>query len=356
MCEGRRAINFCSNDYLGLAGDEAMRAALMRAAEEFGVGAGASQYVCGYGEAHAALEQAVISATGREAAICFANGYMANLAIQSALLVRGDRVFIDRLAHASIYDAAILSRARLHRYTHAETAHLEKLLDQHAGERRMIVTDGVFSMEGDCAPLPRLAEVADRHSALLVVDDAHGFGVLGSRGRGIAEDNQVPGAAIDLYMATFAKACGAYGAFVAGSSALIDQLQQRARTLIYTTAVPPALARAAATGLHKALDESWRREKLRHLISCFQEGARQLTLPVLPSRTPIQAFMLGQDSAALAASEQLFQAGFLIGAIRPPTVPEGTARLRIALSAFHTEQQISRLLEELHKVCKRQHL
>ncbi|MCG8324384.1 MAG: 8-amino-7-oxononanoate synthase [Thiotrichales bacterium] len=352
ICAGARLINFCSNDYLALASDPDLRDSLIRAAEHSGVGAAASQYICGYHDAHFELEQAVIRYTGQQRALCFSSGYLANLAVQSALLGRGDRVFIDRLAHASSYDAAILSRARLHRYVHADTDSLSRLLDSNPAQRRMIVTDGVFSMDGDIAPLAGLHDLARGHHALLVVDDAHGLGVVGKDGAGSGSACGLQPADIDLHMGTLGKACGVFGAFVAGPARLIDHLEQTARPLIYTTALPPALATAAATGLEKARLEHWRREKLQALIERFRTGAGQLSLPLLASDTPIQPLLLHDDRRAVLASRALQEAGFLIAAIRPPTVPNGSARLRISLSAAHSEAQIDRLLETLSTLCK----
>jgi len=335
-----------------LANDPEIKSAFIKAAEKYGTGSGASQYICGYSDAHHDLEQAVIDITGYKQALCFSCGYMANLAIQSALAQRGDQVFIDRLAHASIYDAALLSRANFHRYSHRDAAWLEQQLEKHHGKRRMIVTDGVFSMDGDIAPLAELSALAARFKVLLVVDDAHGFAVTGNGGMGSVNACQVGQEKIGLYMATFGKACGVYGAFVAGPEYLIDHMAQTSRTLIYTTALPPAVAAAATTGMRKAIQESWRRERLYALISRFHSGALQLSLPLLNSATPIQPFMVYENKAVLIASKTLLDAGFLISAIRPPTVPEGKARLRITITASHTEDQIDQLLDALHKLCK----
>ena len=352
LVDGKRVINFCSNDYLGLSCDPEIKQALVEAVDCYGTGAGASQYISGYTEAHRALEQFVIEKTGFEKAICFANGYMANLAVQNVLLERGDHVFIDRLAHASIYDSAILSRARLHRYPHVDVATLDQQLEKYAGDRSLVVTDGVFSMDGDIAPLARLEKLAKEHGAGLFVDDAHGLGVLGKGGRGSVEECGLDAGVPDLCLATFGKACGVYGAYVAGRGELIGQLEQKARTLIYTTALPPAIAAASRRGLEKALQESWRRDQLNETIGIFREGAAQLSLPVLPSRTPIQPVLLYEDRVAVEASRRLFDAGFMVSAIRPPTVPEGRSRLRITLSTLHTRPQIDQLLEALDGICK----
>lgn len=352
ICDGKKLINFCSNDYLGLANDPEIKSSFIKAAEKYGVGSGASQYICGYSDAHHDLEQAVMDVTGYKQALCFSSGYMANLAIQSAFVHRGDQVFIDRLAHASIYDAAILSRASFHRYQHRDVVMLEQQLERHHGKLRMIVTDGVFSMDGDIAPLAELSALSTRFKTLLVVDDAHGFAVTGKGGMGSVDACEVNQEKIGLYMATFGKACGVYGAFVAGPENLIDHMAQSSRTLIYTTALPPAVVAAAATGMHKAMQENWRRERLQTLITRFRSGSRQLSMPLLNSITPIQPFMVYTDETAMVANKMLLDAGFLISAIRPPTVPEGKARLRITITASHTEDQIDQLLDALHKLCK----
>lgn len=350
VCKGRRLINFCSNDYLGLAHDPELKDRFKQAVEAYGVGAGSSQYISGYSEAHEALEETAAAITGYDRTLCFASGYMANMAIQSVLMNRGDHVFVDRLAHASIYDAAILSRSKLHRYPHLDCEALEQQLDRAAGGRRMIVTDGVFSMDGDTAPLPELSSLASSRGACLVVDDAHGFGVVSAQGAGTLATCRVPVNKVDIYMATLGKACGAAGAFVAADNEIIEQLQQHARTLIYTTAMPPAVAAVATAGMNKAFAEDWRRKRLYERIQQFRQGASSRGLALSTSETPIQPLVLHGDRRALEAGERLFEAGFLVRAIRPPTVPEGTARLRITLSAAHSSDQVEGLLDALARV------
>ncbi|MGK2941476.1 MAG: 8-amino-7-oxononanoate synthase [Immundisolibacter sp.] len=343
-------LTFCSNDYLGLANHPALAAALARGAERWGVGAGASHLLAGHSHAHHALEEELAAAVGRPRALLFSTGYMANLGVLGALLDRDARVFSDDLNHASLIDAARLSRAHVERYAHVDLPGLERLLQGSEAARRLIVTDAVFSMDGDIAPLPQLSALAARHGAWLMADDAHGFGVLGAHGGGSAELFKLDVDALPVLMGTLGKALGCFGAFVAGSEALIETLIQQARSYIYTTAMPPALAEAARVALRLAREESWRRDKLTSLIAHFCRGARQLGLPLLASRTPIQPLLAGSAERALAWSEHLRAHGLLVPAVRPPTVPAGTARLRIVLSAAHDEAQVDRLLLALESM------
>ncbi|WP_295387549.1 8-amino-7-oxononanoate synthase [uncultured Thiodictyon sp.] len=356
--DGRPMLNFCSNDYLGLANHPQVIAALQRGADRWGVGSGSAHLVNGHSAAHQALEEELAEFTGQPRALLFSTGYMANLGAISALAGRGDTVFQDRLNHASLLDAAVLSRATLRRYPHADAAELAHLVaDRHPSAPCLIATDGVFSMDGDLAPLPALALIARQTGAWLLVDDAHGLGVLGREGRGSLEhfglldtarpaQRTLPGDALIL-MGTLGKALGTFGAFVAGSQALIETLIQRARPYIYTTATPPALAEATRVSLALARREDWRREHLKTLIGRFRAGAAQLGLPLADSPTPIQPLTAGSNENALAWSQALERAGILVTAIRPPTVPAGTARLRMTLSAAHTEADVERLLAAL---------
>jgi 8-amino-7-oxononanoate synthase len=291
------------------------------------------------------LEEELADFTGRPRALLFSTGYMANLGIISALTGRGDTLWQDRLNHASLLDGALLSRATLRRYPHAEAAELDRLIGDH--DTRMIASDGVFSMDGDLAPLPALALVARRSSAWLLVDDAHGLGVLGREGRGTLDHFGLDAEDVPILMGTLGKAFGTFGAFVAGSDALIETLIQRARSYIYTTATPPALAEATRESLALARRENWRREHLQTLIARFRTGANQLGLPLSESPTPIQPLIAGSSHQALAWAAELETRGILVGAIRPPTVPEGSARLRVCLSAAHTEPMVDRLLDAL---------
>lgn len=346
VVDGRRCLAFCSNDYLGLASHPQVIEALQRGAAEYGVGSGAAHLVSGHSAAHHALEEELAAFTGRPRALLFSTGYMANLGVVSALAGRGDTVFEDRLNHASLLDAGLLSGARLRRYPHADTQVLDAWLREAAGER-LIVSDGVFSMDGDLAPLPALCDLAQRHGAWLVIDDAHGLGVIGATGGGTLEHFGLGSADVPVLVGTLGKAFGTCGAFVAGSEELIETLIQTARTYIYTTAAPPALAEATRVSLRLAQTEGWRREHLRGLIERFRRGAEQLGLPLLPSSSPIQPLLVGDSAQALRLSERLWERGILIGAIRPPTVPKGTARLRITFSAAHSEAHVDRLLGTL---------
>lgn len=394
--DGRECVNFCSNDYLGLAAHPALRAAMSAAVERYGVGSGASHLVTGHGPEHHALEEELAEFTGRERALFFSTGYMANLGIVGALLKRGDHVLEDRLNHASLVDAGLVSGAKFGRYAHADVKALERLLSKRGASvaaprlrtadgtdaifrspsgtegyecepslsaartslqqtvnsresRTLILTDGVFSMDGDIAPLAELAAACKQSQAVLMVDDAHGFGVLGASGQGSVAEAGLGQQDVPIYMATLGKACGVFGAFVAGSEALIETLIQRARTYIYTTALPAAVAAANRAALKLLHTEGWRRAQLNENIEYFRNGAAQLALPLMPSTTAIQPVVLGEESRALVASEALLHAGLLVTAIRPPTVPTGTARLRITLSAAHRRTDIDRLLDALKR-------
>ena len=347
VVDGRPMLSFNSNDYLGLASHPEVITALQRGAERYGAGSGAAHLVSGHGAAHQALEEELADFTGRPRALLFSTGYMANLGVISALLGRGDEVFEDRLNHASLIDAGILSRARLKRYAHADVDALLKLLRARHGGGALVVTDGVFSMDGDIAPLAALAEAARRHDAWLMVDDAHGLGVLGEQGRGSLDHLGLGRDDVPVLMGTLGKAFGTFGAFVAGSEELIETLIQQARTYIYTTALPPALAEATRASLRIAREDEWRRQRLRELVGRFRAGAEQLGLPLMDSVTPIQPLLAGTAERALAWSRRLEEQGILVSAIRPPTVPEGGARLRITFSALHTDGQADRLLEAL---------
>ncbi len=350
VIDGRPVLSFCSNDYLGLANHPEVIAALQRGADDYGVGAGAAHLINGHARAHHALEEELAEFTGRERALLFSTGYMANLGVITALLGKADAVFEDRLNHASLIDAGLLSGARLRRYLHADPSSLDGGLDKHPQGRRLIVTDGVFSMDGDLAPLPALAASAARNKAWLMVDDAHGLGVLGRQGRGTLDHYGMDAREVPVLMGTLGKAFGTSGAFVAGSEALIETLIQQARSYIYTTALPPALAEATRTSLRLLQSGDERRECLAALIRRFRNGAKQLGLELMASETPIQPIVVGEAARAVAISEALLQHGILVTAIRPPTVPAGSARLRVTLSAAHSEAQVDRLLDALGEV------
>ncbi|MBL8224993.1 MAG: 8-amino-7-oxononanoate synthase [Chromatiales bacterium] len=347
--DGRRLLNFCSNDYLGLAADPRVTAAFVAGARRWGVGSGASHLVTGHTAAHHALEEALADFTGRPRALLFASGYAANTGTLNALVGRADAVFEDRLNHASLIDGGRLSGAAFHWYAHGDLADLAAQLGTvGAGPgRRLVVTDSTFSMDGDCADIAALAGLARGHDAWLMVDDAHGCGVLGPGGRGLVDPARFGVDDVPVLVGTLGKAFGTAGAFVAGSEALIETLVQRARPYVYSTALPAALAEATLESLRIAQDEEWRRERLRAHVARFRAGAATLGLSLLPSQTPIQPLLVGDSSAALALSKALADRGVLVAAIRPPTVPAGTARLRITFSAAHDAADVDRLLEAL---------
>jgi 8-amino-7-oxononanoate synthase len=342
---GRTFVDFSSNDYLGLAHHPAIAAAMSASAARFGAGSAASHLITGHGIEHERLEEELAAFTGRERALLFSTGYMANLGVIATLANRGELVLLDRLNHASIIDGALLSGARLKRYRHADAAEAERILEESADEAAIVATDGVFSMDGDVAPLSRLAKASAAHRAWFVVDDAHGFGVLGKNGRGSTEElsaDEVP-----VLVGTLGKALGSFGAFVAGSRDLIELLIQKARSYIYTTALPQPVAAATRRALEIAQRETWRRERVLALTARFRSAARSAGLRVLESNTPIQPLVLGSSAAALAAQQELLEGGFKVMAIRAPTVPSGSERLRITLSAAHTEEQVDGLVARL---------
>jgi 8-amino-7-oxononanoate synthase len=348
--DGRDYLSFCSNDYLGLANHPDVVAAFHQGLDECGSGSGAAHLITGHSRAHHALEEELAAFLQRPRALLFSSGYMANLGVMSALLGRGDRVFEDYVNHASLLDGARLSGARLLRYHHGDTADLDmRLANAPAGEF-LVATDGVFSMDGDMAPLTQLAGVAARHGAWFMVDDAHGLGVTGPGGRGSVAQAGLAIEQVPILVGTLGKAFGTFGAFVAGSDELIETLIQEARTYIYTTASPPALASATRTALRLVREEDWRREHLQRLINRFRSGARQLGLALCDSGTPIQPLLTGTADAAVRLSQALREQGILITAIRPPTVPEGASRLRVTFSAAHSEHQVDRLLGAMEQV------
>ena len=344
--DGENLLAFCSNDYLGLANDARVTAAFQNGAQRHGVGSGASHLVTGHSVAHHALEEELAAFVGAERVLLFSTGYMANLGVVSALLDRHATVFEDKLNHASLIDAARMSGARVQRYAHGDLTKLATQLDAKEGDG-LILTDGVFSMDGDVADVARLATLAQRYAAWLLVDDAHGLGVLGAHGRGTLERFGLRPQAPLILLGTLGKAFGTFGAFIAGDEDLVEYLIQRARPYIYTTALPPAVAEATRASLHIVREEGWRRDVLNARIAQFRAGAAQLGLTLLDSPTPIQALILGEAQAAVAASEALRARGILVPAIRPPTVPAGSARLRITFSAQHSAQQVERLLAAL---------
>lgn len=346
VVDGQRLLAFCSNDYLGLANHPEVIAAWQAGAERWGVGGGASHLVIGHSTPHHQVEEALAELTGRPRALLFSTGYMANLGAITALVGQGDTVLQDRLNHASLLDGGLLSGARFNRYLHNDPASLASRLDKAVGNT-LVVTDGVFSMDGDLADLPALADVARARGAWLMVDDAHGLGTLGTQGGGIVEHFGLGVEDVPVLIGTLGKACGTAGAFVAGSEELIEALVQFARPYIYTTSQPPALACATLKSLELLRRETWRREHLAALIRQFREGAQQIGLDLMDSPTPIQPIVIGDSAQALRLSRMLRERGLLVTAIRPPTVPTGSARLRVTLSAAHSEAQVQLLLNAL---------
>ncbi|MFJ4155057.1 8-amino-7-oxononanoate synthase [Pseudomonas sp. NPDC089752] len=346
VVDGQPLLAFCSNDYLGLANHPEVIAAWQAGAERWGVGGGASHLVIGHSTPHHQVEEALAELTGRPRALLFSTGYMANLGAITALVGQGDTVLQDRLNHASLLDGGLLSGARFNRYLHNDPASLAKRLDKATGNT-LVVTDGVFSMDGDLADLPALAKVARARGAWLMVDDAHGLGTLGAQGGGIVEHFGLGIEDVPVLIGTLGKACGTAGAFVAGSEELIEALVQFARPYIYTTSQPPALACATLKSLELLRRETWRREHLAALIRQFRLGAEQIGLQLMDSPTPIQPILIGDSAQALRLSQMLRERGLLVTAIRPPTVPAGSARLRVTLSAAHSEAQVQLLLNAL---------
>ncbi len=382
--DGRQLVDFSSNDYLGLARHPAVAAAMSECAERCGSGSGASHLVTGHAAEHKRLEEELAAYTGRERALLFSTGYMANLAVMTTLADRGETVLLDRLSHASLIDGGLLSGARFKRFAHADAGAAEAAMTEGTS---VLATDGVYSMDGDVGPLSDLARTAQSHDAWLVVDDAHGLGVIGATGRGAVEHFGLNADAVPALVGTLGKAFGSFGAFVAGSSELIDLLMQKARSYIYTTALPQPVAAASRKALEIAQRETWRRERVLALAARFRQAAEQAGVSLLhPPRarapatthaapfavatpratpahaahtppaaesqplTPIQPIKVGSSAAALLAQQDLLAAGFCVVAIRPPTVPQGSARLRVTLSAAHTEAQVDALVEALSRV------
>lgn len=347
VIEGRELVGFAGNDYLGLAAHPAVRAAFVAGAERWGVGATAAHLLGGHRAPHAELEAMLADWTGREAALTFSTGWMANLGVVATLLGEGELCVQDRLNHACLIDGAKLAGAELRRYPHRDVEAAARRLRARPGVPALLATDGVFSMDGDLAPLVELAELAHAEGATLLVDDAHGLGVLGPDGAGSVAAAGLSADEAPVLMATFGKALGTFGAFVAGSRALVDALVQFARTHVYTTAMPPALACATIAAVRVARMEPWRRDQLARLVRHFRLGARDRGLPLLDSTTPIQPVRVGDARRATRLADALAERGCFVPAIRPPTVPPGSARLRVTLSALHAETDVERLLDAL---------
>lgn len=351
MVDGKSYLSFCSNDYLGLANHPRLIAALQQGAQQHGVGAGAAHLVSGHNATHHQLEHELAAFVGKPDALLFSTGYMANLGVVQALVGKGDTVFADKFNHASLNDAMQLSRAKVKRYRHNDMNRLAQLLEQAVSGRKLVITDAVFSMDGDLAPLPELLALCEQHDAWLLIDDAHGFGVLGAQGRGSLAHFGIASQRV-ICMATLGKAAGVFGAFVAAEQVVIDTLVNHARSYVYTTATPPALASAVLASLQQIANGDGLRGHLQRLIAQLRSGLRGLPWSVMPSATAIQPLLVGGNQAALDLSEGLRERGIWVAAIRPPTVPQGTARLRITLSAAHTATDVTRLTGALHELAR----
>ena len=351
IIDGKEMLSFCSNDYLGLAAHPIITKAFINAAETEGVGSGAAHLLSGHSYYHQQLEEALADFMGQQSVLLFSSGYQANLGVIDGLMSRGDVVIQDKLNHASLLDGGRLSTAKSWRYHHADMGSLQRRLRQtEDSDCRLVVTDGVFSMDGDLAPLQPLIQLTQKHQAALMVDDAHAIGVLGKHGRGSVEHWQVKAEHMPIVMGTLGKAFGTAGAFVAADKDVIETLIQQSRTFVYTTAQPAAVAAASLASLVLVRTENWRREKLQTLIEQFRKGAAELGIATMNSLTPIQPIMIGDDKKAIVIGQELESRGFLLGVIRTPTVPLGSARLRVTLSTNHTEQNIKQLLEALEDV------
>ena len=347
--DGKPYLAFCSNDYLGLASHPQLIAALQQGAQQWGVGAGAAHLVSGHFAPHHDLEKQLAAFVGKPAGLLFSTGYMANLGVVQALVGKGDTVFADKLNHASLNDAMLLSRAETKRYRHGDMAQLAQLLEQTKSGRKLVITDAVFSMDGDMAPLRDLLALCEQHDAWLYVDDAHGFGVLGEHGRGSLSYFGIASRRV-IYMATLGKAAGVSGAFVAAEQAVIDTLINHAHSYVYTTATPPALSVALSQSLQLIAQGEALRTHLKRLVTQLRNGLSDLPWQLMPSATAIQPLLIGDNQQALKLSEGLRERGIWVAAIRPPTVPQGTARLRVTLSAAHNEADVAQLIGALHEL------
>jgi 8-amino-7-oxononanoate synthase len=346
---GQNYLSFCSNDYLGLANHPELIEAVCEGAHQYGVGAGASHLIIGHHTSHHKLEEMLANFTGFPRALLFSSGYMANAGVVTALAGRGDEIYSDKLNHASLNDAAMLSHAKWIRYPHLDLAILEQRLSVSQANCKLVITDAVFSMDGDIAPVTELLALCEKYNAWLLLDDAHGFGVLGNQGRGIVSHFNFSSPRI-IYMATLGKAAGVSGAFVAGQEVVIETLIQYARSYIYTTAMPPLLSYTLLKSLVLIKREGWRRRKLIQLTNHLKKELQLLRWNLLPSDTPIQPVIIGGNSEVMQIRNALQERGILIPAIRPPTVPKNSARLRISLSAAHSTKDIERLAAALREL------
>lgn len=353
--DDRDVISFCSNDYLGLANHPQIKQATIKAINDFGVGSGSAHLVNGHSIVHHQLEEELAEFSGYPRALLFSTGYMANLGLCQALTAKGDYIFEDKLNHASLIDGGLISGAKMQRYLHNDVSSLKQKFDKthkdnNQDTNKLVLTDGVFSMDGDIANLPKLSTLCKKNNSWLMVDDAHGFGTLGETGKGCLQHFSLGQKDVPIYMATLGKAIGTAGAFIAGSDELIETIIQQARTYIYTTAMPAAIAEATRYSLNIIQNESRHLNNLNNNIAYFKSCCTELELPIENSETAIQPMIIGDDKAALQISQDLFESGFLVTAIRPPTVPEGTSRLRITLSAKHTHDHIDQLINALREL------
>lgn len=346
--DGKHYLNFSSNDYLGMRWSQPVLQAWFDGLCQHGGGSGSAPLVIGHSVAHQALQDYLAEALGREAVMLFSSGFAANQALCQALLQKNVTLLADKLSHASLQDAASQAPGQFRRFAHNDLAHLKRLLQNTTGDC-LIASEGVFSMDGDQVPLAELAELAAQHDAWLMLDDAHGMGVLGEHGLGSCEALALSQKQVPVLMGTFGKAVGTAGAFVAGSRELIDYLQNHARHYIYSTAMPPAQAVATLASL-QALRDGQQQQRLKQRIAYFRTLAKQANLPVLDSHSAIQPLVIGDSQQALASSQQLRELGIWVAAIRPPTVPVHSARLRITLTASHSEQDIQALVDALQLV------
>lgn len=344
IVDGKKVLSFCSNDYLGLANHEKVKDSFINAAKKYGIGSGASHLVTGHHDCHAALEEELANFLSCEKVLLFSTGYMTNLGVVSTLASRNSVIFADKLNHASLNDAAILSRCTLKRYAHQDMQQLEKLHQDADQNKTLILSDGVFSMDGTIAPIQKLQRIAAQNNSQLIIDDAHGIGVLGKYGKGSTEDllNDET-----ILVGTLSKAFGTFGAFVAAKKDTVQWLIQRAHSYIYTTAIPPAIAEATRVSLKLIQEDTWRREKLVELVNYFHKACKQMNIKLTCSNTPIQPVIVGPSDFTIKLSNSLLENDILVPAIRPPTVPESTARLRVSFCANHTYQHIDKLVEVL---------
>ena len=353
MISGKTFLNFASNDYLGLANDPRVIQAFKNGVDRYGVGSGAAQIVSGYTGAHQGLEEALADFLGYPRVLLFSTGYMANVGVLTALSSHLEIILQDKLCHASLVDGGIFSKIDLKRYKHGSMKDLSRQLEKHQNQRCLVVSDGVFSVYGSIARLPELSEKTRQKSQLLLIDDAHGIGVLGQQGRGILEHFHQNSSAVDILVGTFGKAFGTFGAFVAADEMIIETLLQYARSYTYTTALPPAIVEATRESLSLIQTEPWRRDTLNTLIAYFQNGLKNLGIVSPESKTPIQSIQLGTAHAALDVSNQLAEQGILVAVMRPPTTPPQQSCLRVTLTALHQTQHLDQLLDQLVKIIPR---